>query len=311
MGRTASLITLFCPLLLAGCAGAPEPETNQTTQPGIVHVTANGMTFEAPDEVPSGWLTFEFENRSPMSHFVVIERLPEGVTVADHQRVVAPVFQEGMNLLAAGQPDSAMAAFGKLPSWFSEVVFRGGPGLTAPGTTSQSTVNLDPGTYLLECYVKTAGIFHSYNPDTSAYGMVHQFTVTDEPSERREPDATIHVNVSSEHGFNITGDPVKGRNTIAVHFTDQTTHENFVGHDVNLVKLEDDTDLDALATWMDWRQPGGLQTPAPARFVGGLQEMPAGSTGYFTVELEPGRYAWIAEVAEPQNKGMLLTFTVQ
>jgi hypothetical protein len=62
---------------------------------------------------------------------------------------------------------------------------------------------------------------------------------------------------------------------------------------------------------MDWRQPGGLQTPAPARFVGGLQEMPAGSTGYFTVELEPGRYAWIAEVAEPQNKGMLLTFTVQ
>ena len=40
---------------------------------------------------------------------------------------------------------------------------------------------------------------------------------------------------------------------------------------------------------------GGLLEPAPAVFVGGTQEMPLGHTACFTVELEPGRYAWISE----------------
>jgi hypothetical protein len=38
--------------------------------------------------------------------------------------------------------------------------------------------------------------------------------------------------------------------------------------------------------------------------------MPAGETGYFTAALEPGRYAWIAEVPNPAEKGMLQPFTV-
>ena len=61
---------------------------------------------------------------------------------------------------------------------------------------------------------------------------------------------------------------------------------------------------------MDWTQPTGLETPAPAEFLGGTHEMPAGGRAYFTVRLEPGRYAWIAEVPSPVEKGMLKTFTV-
>lgn len=297
-------------LLLSGCAGGSGSDHSQAREPGLVQISTTAMNLDAPDEVPSGWLTFEFDNRSPMTHMVVIERLPDGVTIADQQKDVAPVFQRGMDYLTAGEPDSAMAAFGALPPWFGDLVFLGGPGLTAAETKSRATVNLEPGAYILECYVKTAGIFHSYNPDTSAYGMVKAFTVTDEPSGRPEPEAGIQVRLSSERGFEVTGTPAQGSNTVAVHFVDQRTHENFVGHDIHLVKLEDDTDLDALATWMDWRQPGGLETPAPARFLGGLQEMPAGSTAYLTVQLETGRYAWIAEVAEPQKKGMLVTFEV-
>ena len=38
--------------------------------------------------------------------------------------------------------------------------------------------------------------------------------------------------------------------------------------------------------------------------------MPAGNTEYFTVTLEPGRYAWISEVANPFENGMLKVFTV-
>jgi hypothetical protein len=176
--------------------------------------------------------------------------------------------------------------------------------------TAEASVFLEPGTYLLECYVKTDGIFHSYNPDPSSYGMVHQFTVTEEPSGAAEPTATLHITLSSERGIEVDGDPRAGEHTVAVFFEDQVVHENFVGHDVHLVRLAADSDLQQLATWMDWRQPDGLETPAPVEFLGGTHEMAAGETAYFNARLEPGDYAWIAEVASPDEKGMLKTFTV-
>jgi len=83
-----------------------------------------------------------------------------------------------------------------------------------------------------------------------------------------------------------------------------------LSHDVHLARLEDETDLDALGAWMDWSQPTGLDTPPPAVFLGGTHEMQAGETAYFTVTLEPGRYAWIAEVPNPASKNMLKSFTI-
>ena len=38
--------------------------------------------------------------------------------------------------------------------------------------------------------------------------------------------------------------------------------------------------------------------------------MPPGSTGYLTITLQPGRYAWLAEVPNAEAKGMLRVFTV-
>ena len=140
--------------------------------------------------------------------------------------------------------------------------------------------------------------------------MVHELTVTEESSGAPEPRATLAITLSSERGIEVEGDPTPGQHTVAVHFEDQQVHENFVGHDVHLVRLEHDTDIEELAIWMDWTQPTGLETPAPAEFLGGTHEMPAGSKAYLAVRFEPGRYAWIAEVTNPAEKGMLKTFTV-
>lgn len=277
---------------------------------GVVEVTALGTTFVAPDSIASGWTTIRFSNQSEMTHFALIERMPEGQGIESQQREVAPVFQDGLDLLLAGDVDGAMARFGELPEWFGGIVFLGGPGLTGPGQTSEATVHLDPGTYLLECYVKTAGIFHSFNPDPTSYGMVHELTVTDRMSGAKEPTADLRLSISSEAGIEMDGAPVVGPQTVAVDYVDQTVHENFVGHDVHLVRLDDGVDVDALEEWMDWSRPGGLQTPAPAVFLGGLNELPAGTTGYFTANLEPGRYAWIAEVPGSSAKGMFQPFDV-
>lgn len=277
---------------------------------GVVDVTARGLTLEAPSEIPAGWTTFRFTNASPMIHLAVIERMPEGRGVQAQQEEVAPVFQEGMDLLIAGDVDGAMAAFGGLPAWFGEIVFLGGPGLTSPGRTSQSTVYLEPGTYLIECYVKTDGVFHSYNPDPAVYGMVHEIRVTGEVSDAVEPMADVTVTVSAEGGIVMEGDLSPGPQTVRVQFLDQVVHENFLGHDVHVVRLFEDLDLAALDLWMDWSQPSGLETPAPATFIGGLNELPAGETGYFSVTLEPGEYALISEVSGAMGKGLFRAFTV-
>lgn len=314
--------SLLLTLLVAAACAPSEPESTPDTEPpaeeapvaqapGVVDVTAVGLTFQAPDEIPSGWTTFRFQNASAMTHFAVVERMPDGVGVQEQQEVVAPIFQEGMDLLAAGEADLATEKFGEIPEWFGEIVFTGGPGLTAPGHTSQATIQLEPGTYLLECYVKTDGVFHSFNPEPGVYGMVHELHVTDAMSQGQEPQASMEITLSTESGMEVEGTPSVGRQTVAVHFESQTVHENFAGHDVHLARLPADADLEALEAWMDWRQPQGLQTPAPAEFLGGLSEMPAGSTGYFTVDLEPGSYAWISEVPGGREKGLLQTFTVE
>ncbi len=306
------LATLLA-VLAGACAPSDDAPSTLLDGPeieGVVEVIARGLTLIAPDEIPSGWTTFRFRNESPMIHFAVVERVPDGEGIESQQGQVAPVFQEGLDLLGAGEVDAALQRFGDLPAWFGEIVFLGGPGLTAPGRTSQATVYLDPGTYLIECYVKTGGVFHSYNPDPSIYGMVHEFTVTDEISEAVEPSATIQIEISVAGGIEVEGELVPGRHTVAVHFVDQTVHENFVGHDVHLVRVAADLDLGELERWMDWTQPMGLQTPAPAEFLGGTNEMPAGTTSYFTVVLEPGDYAWVSEVPGSAEKGMLKPFSV-
>jgi hypothetical protein len=297
-------------LLSGACSSRDQSASRPSATPDVVLVTARGLTLDAPDQIPAGWVTFRFRNESSMVHFGVLERMPAGIGIDEQQKQVAPVFQAGMNLLSEGHPGAAQAEFGKLPAWFAKVVFLGGPGLTSPGRTSETTVKLTPGTYLMECYVKTAGVFHSYNPDSGAYGMVHQFRVTAPPSGAPEPSATLRITLSTEHGIQVHGDPVPGVQTVAVHFDDQELHGNFVGHDLHLVKLGDGVDPAAVAAWMDWTQPHGLEVPAPATFLGGVQEMPAGDTGYLTVDLTPGRYAWISEVPHPDRSGMLRTFTV-
>ncbi|MEE8486970.1 MAG: hypothetical protein V3S56_02285 [Gemmatimonadota bacterium] len=298
---------LFLLLVFAGCTAGDAPLTDDVPaddEPGIVEVVARGLSFEAPDSIPSGWTTFRFQNASPLTHFVIIERLPEGTSIVELEKDVSPVFQDAMDLINEGRASEGFAQFERLPEWFGEVEYWGGPGFLGPGMTGQTTVHLTPGTYVLECYVKTAGRFHS------ADGMLAQLIVTDEPSNVPEPASTITLTLSNA-GIDVQGSLVSGLNTVKVEFAEQMVHENMLEHDVHLVRLNEGTDTADVDAWMNWVETSGLETPAPAEFLGGTHEMPAGEVAYFTVDLSPGSYAWVAEVPSPLEKGMLVTFTVE
>lgn len=307
-------LVFLCASLLPGCSGdkkaAVATASVSENDPQIVEIVANGLTFEMPVEIRAGWSTFRFTNKSAMVHFALIEKMPPGIGMIEQQNQVAPVFQEGMDLLNADQAEEAMAAFGKLPAWFSQVEFLGGPGFVSGGKMAETTVYLEPGIYLLECYVKSGGIFHSFDPSPGEYGMVAEFSVAPSVAPSGPPGADLRVILSAESGIRVEGVPKAGDQIVEVYFLDQRVHENFVGHDLQLVELAQGTDMDRLVAWMDWRQKGGLETPAPAVFIGGTNEMPAGSSAFLHLDLRPGRYAWISEVPDAAGKGLVLEFTV-
>lgn len=274
----------------------------------IVEITTDHMEIKTVDSIPSGWNTFRYKNSSHETHFIVFEKYPEGKNINDSKAEVIPVFAKGMNLINEGKTTEGLEAFGSLPPWFFEVVFTGGIGLTSPNTTSQSTIYLEPGNYLMECYVKMSnGEFHS------VMGMLKEIYVTKNNNGVEKPKPTIELTISSTNGIDAEKTYDAGEQIVAVTYTDQKAHEHFLGHDVHLVKLSKEANLEELDSWMSWTNPKGFITPSPngVTFLGGIQEIPAGQTGYFKVNLTSGKYAFIAEVPNSTKKNMLKQFTVK
>jgi hypothetical protein len=150
------------------------------------------------------------------------------------------------------------------------------------------------------------GTFHSN------MGMVKSLVVTNDVSEVNPPEPTNEIVISSKEGI-VVKDTVKGGKQIfSVYFKDQIVHENFVGHDINLVRIKEGTDISNLETWINWADPKGLISPAPEgfTFLGGVNDMPEGSSAFFEVDLAPGTYVLISEVPNARSKGLLKTFNV-
>ena len=273
----------------------------------VVDVLTENMDFQMPDTIPSGWVTFRYKNASPQTHFLLVDDYPEGKNLDTIIARVGPPFDEGMKLINEGKVDEGYAAFGKLPEWFGEVKFIGGTGLISPNRVATTTMKLNPGNYILECYVKMSnGMFHT------SMGMAKEIVVSGTDSGNQEPKADIAIEISSTEGIVFNDSISKGIRTFSVHYKDQIVHEHFLGHDVNLAKIDDKVNLETLGSWMDWSNPNGLIEPAPegVTFLGGMNNMLAGDIGYFTATLEPGRYVLISEVPNPGSKNMLKIFTV-
>lgn len=309
-------------------AGAAD--VGQLVEVNAVHEHATGRhLFRISErEIPSGWTTFRFVNSSPVDHFFLIWRYPEegmaaaeaaGQDLLQHWYDTVAMSFDGFDAYLAGETsfeDYSAGLVERLQAnapWFLDpgAAPMGGPGLTAAGTASQTTVHLEPGEYIVECYVRDEnGVFHS------TVGMLDHMTVTTETSGAPAPSATVRLTISSTDGIRVGDTPAAGPQVVQVVYEDQAVYPHFLGHNVQLARLENKDDeeaLRAIAQWMDWRHPTGLvnRAPAGARFMGGVMEMTAGATAYLHVEFEPGGYAWIAEVPDPAGHDMLRTFAIR
>ena len=269
----------------------------------VVEVTATDYALSAPDSIPSGWTPIRFVNEGEEPHFVFMSRLPEGQSIDNYERELSPAFARAWDAVRVGaSPDDAMQGLmQELPAWYADLVMVGGPGLTAKGRTSQTTLRLEPGNYVLECYVKTAdGKIHYME------GMVRPLTVTAQPSAAQPPSADVTVTLRNNE-VQMEGDVTPGTRTFAVHW-EENPEEGF-GHSAHLARLDADTSVDDVVAWMNWFGLTGLSAPAPAEFIGGLHFMETGATAYFTADLEPGRYLLVSE--NTAHLGVHREFTVR
>ena len=178
-------------MLFAGSviAGGPASEHGPSPEaPQLVVVHAKDFAYVAPKTVKSGVTTFRLVNDGTTLHHLSVIRLQKGKTMAD------------------------FVAFIKKPAppfgWFTEM---GGPNPALPGGTVEATMNLDPGNYVIVCFIPSPG-------ETAPHimkGMVGALTVTSEKSAGSAVPADIIMR-TSDYKFTMSKPITKGHHVIEV-----------------------------------------------------------------------------------------------
>ena len=269
-----TLSTLALALTLGACtaresdstdsaAASIDSGTTTAAAPNVVTITTTDYAFDAPAEIPAGVTTLRLVNRGPELHHVQLVKLNEGKTMND----VNALLQKPMQ----GPP----------PSWVEEV---GGPNTPLPGKESSVTLDLEPGNYVMLCFIPS--------PDGKphiAKGMVKPLTVTPSTSAAREPEADVTMKLV-DYDFQLSQPLTAGRRTIRVENAGPQPHEVFIA------KLAPGKKASDFLTWVD--KPNG---PPPAEPLGGTTTFVTGGHQYVTADFTPGTYALICFVPDEKD----------
>ncbi|WP_137287529.1 hypothetical protein [Halorussus salinisoli] len=114
---------------------------------------------------------------------------------------------------------------------------------------------------------------HDFEDDReSGVGQVHRGTIreqrrrgvplvprNDRPTHRdgqsaAEPKATPNLSLSTD-GIDAEENVSPGQHTVAVRVENQQMYDNLVGHDVHLIRFDDDTDVADVNGWTNWTDP--------------------------------------------------------
>ena len=261
--------------------GACKPSRSNTAEtpaaPTIVSVTANEYAFQAPDTIPAGNITIRLHNAGQQIHHMQIVRLDSGKTLADFQ--------------------AAMHNPGPPPGWTHMV---GGPNASVPGDSTEATVRLAAGSYVMLCMIP--------GPDGQPHvmkGMMRALQVGPATTAAPRPVADV-VATLSDYDFQFSTPITAGRRTIEVVNSGPQPHEMVVA------QLAPGKTAQQLFAWAD----GGMHGPPPGRPIGGATGLEPGARSLVAITFTPGEYALIcffpdAKDGRPHGAhGMVKQFTV-
>lgn len=280
-------------MALVGVIYSPSmAQDSETHNNNVVNVIAEDYSFDAPDEIPSGWSNIRFNNKGQEPHLLLFSRLPGGKSVDDYLSEAGVPFNKVWYQLRSGEITAQQIgeSLGReMPAWFFDVQFLGGVGLVMPDSVAKATVNLPPGNYAIECYLKTEdGEIHFME------GMARPLKVTEKNSGIQPPKEDLLVTVKNDQ-MNIEGDFTSGKHTVKVLVEEEPPPQAF-GQNVHVLHLEQEADIEEVVQWFNWYTPTGMSSPSPeqATFMGGMHFLPVNRPGFFTVDLQPGRYLFVS-----------------
>jgi uncharacterized cupredoxin-like copper-binding protein len=250
-----------------------------SAKPRVVTIRTTEYAFTAPAVIPAGATTFHLVNAGKEIHHVAIIRLENGKTVADYM--------------------ATMKNPGPPPTWAVDV---GGPNAAAPGRSSDATITLEPGNYILACFVPSPG---EQAPHLMK-GMVKPLTVSASSDRGAEPSPDIHLTLS-DYKFTLSKPLTAGHHVLHVMNTAAQSHEFL------LVKLGPGKTAADVAAWVD----SGMKGTPIGMPLGGTTAIAHGRTIVVPVDLEPGQYGLICFIPDAKDAkphwahGMTETFTVR
>lgn len=259
-----------------------QPTVSAQTQPAptaVVDWVATEYAFTTPEVLPAGTVRIRLTNDGQEVHHGQLLRLLTGITFE--------------------QFTSALETEGQSALRFTSL--EGGPGAVDPHATSDVTLDLKPGNYVLACFVPGPdGVPHLIK------GMLKPLQVTTDvvPSGAApEYSATLTM---KDFSFDLPDTLPAGRATYRVVNAGPQPHE------LGVLKLgPGKTDADVLA----WDSaPSG---PPPFESVGGINGFSADGSGYMTLDFAPGEYLAVCHIPDPisgvahLHLGMISHFSVQ
>lgn len=252
---------------LAAClASLATPVQARAQAPRVVSVHAYDYGYRSPPSVPAGTLTFRLTNDGKEIHHLWIVRLNEGKTPAD--------FMKAMNTWG-----SAL----KMPDWATDV---GGPNNVGPGETADGTMTLDPGTYMLVCWVPS--------PDGRPHvmkGMIKPLEITAKgatAAAEPTPDVTMTLD---DYSFALSNPIKAGRRTIRFENVANQPHEAVIA------RLLPDKTLMQAVVWMNSGQVG----PSPVVMLGGASGIAKGRHMFITANFTPGTYVLLCFIPDAKD----------
>jgi len=256
--------------------GAPEPLPGR-----VVEVAAGEFFFQAPDSIPAGLTTFRLRQIG-----LVHQRVIAGGAALDSLAVHPDDQTRGLHMLWLVRLDSGKTAADlyrsaqageRTTGWTQQM---GGPGFALPPGTSNATLLLEPGNYVIVCYVGSAREdrkrFHFLN------GMFRALTVLPNRAPvAAMPAPDVVIRVSETGALQYSAPIVAGRRVLRIENAGPKSFEFSVRR-----VAPGRTTAEALA----WRPNDSPRTPPPFEPRGGLSDVPSGGSLVTTMTFEPGDY---------------------
>lgn len=246
----------------------------------VIDVAAGEFYFQAPDTIQAGLTTFQLRQMGLIHRRVMTGGVARDSGAAEHGDPT-----RGFHMLWIVRLDSGRTA----ADFYRTVQARephkwarnlGGPGFALPPRTTNATLVLKPGNYVLTCFVGSA------REDRSRYhllnGMFKALTVVparSAPAATPKPD--IVMRLTGDGALELSQQVTAGRRLIRVENGSAKAYEFQIRR-----VLPGRTTAEALA----WQPRDNPTMTRPFDPWGGLSDVPAGESMLTTVTFEPGDY---------------------